>query len=145
MAELMEKVLLDTDILSEYLKGHDQTVVDHAARYARQHRVFTFTSVTVYAIVYGYELKAASGQLQKALTWLSQNEQITPVNADYVAAATIKATARKQGSILELPDCLIAAIAVRLQMPLVTGNSGDFRAIQKTGVKLTLENWRMAT
>ena len=103
----MAKALLDTDILSEYLKGHDQTVANHAARYARQYRVFTFTSVTVYEIVYGLELKAASSQLKKALAWLDQNEQITPINADYLAAATIKATARRQGSILApsgLPD-----------------------------------------
>ena len=45
---------------------------------------------------------------------LEKNEQITPVDVDYLAAATIKGTARKQGSILELPDCLIAAVAVRL-------------------------------
>ena len=138
----MVKALLDTDILSEYLKGHDQTVVGHAARYAEQFGVFTFTSVTVYEIVYGLELKAASTQLNKALAWLNQNEQITPSSADYLAAATIKATARKQGSILELPDCLIAAIAVRLELPLVTGNTEDFKAIQKTGISLTLGNWR---
>src|ERR1039457_3164605 len=105
----MAKALLDTDILSEYLKGHDQTVATHAARYARKHTVFTFTSVTVYEIVYGLELKAASSQLKKALAWLDQNEQITPINADYLAAATIKATARRQGCVFELPDCLIAA------------------------------------
>src|ERR1017187_8017543 len=98
----MGKVLLDTDILSEYLKGHDQTVANHAARYAQQYRVFTFTSVTVYEIVYGLELKTAASQLKKALAWLKQNEQVTPINADYLAAA-VKATARKQGSILELP------------------------------------------
>ena len=69
--------------------------------------------------------------MRSSLAWLNQNEQITPLNADYLAAAAIKATARKQGSILELPDCLIAAIAVRLQMPLVTGNTEDFRAIHK--------------
>jgi len=76
---------------------------------------------------------------------LNQNEQITPSSADYIVAATIKATARRQGSVLELPDCLIAAVAVRLQMPLVTGNTEDFRAIQKTGVKLSIENWREAS
>lgn len=54
----------------------------------------------------------------------------------------MRATARKQGSILELPDCLIAATAVRLGRPLVTGNTEDFRAIQKVGVNLMLENWR---
>ena len=138
----MGKLLLDTDILSEYLKGHDQTVAKNAAAYARQHRVFTFTSVTVYEIVYGLQLKSAASQLKKALAWRDQNEQITPAHADYLAAATTKARARKQGSILELPDCLIAAVAVRLQMPLVTGNTGVVQAIQKTGIDLTIENWR---
>jgi predicted nucleic acid-binding protein len=114
------------------------------AGHARQHTVFTFTSVTVHEIVYGLELKGASGQLAKALAWLNQNEQITPAAADYLAAATIKATARKQGSVVELPDCLIAAVAVRLGLPLVTGNTEDFQAIQKTGSALRIENWRNA-
>ncbi|MFZ0313837.1 MAG: PIN domain-containing protein [Candidatus Korobacteraceae bacterium] len=138
----MVRSILDTDILSEYLKGHDPNVITHAARYAEEHGVFTFTSVTVDEIVYGLELKSASSQLKRALEWLNQNEEITPTSADYVTAATIKATARKHGSVLELPDCLIAAVAVRLERPLVTGNTEDFQAIQETGVNLVLENWR---
>jgi len=43
---------------------------------------------------------------------------------------------------LELPDCLIGAVAVRLHCPLVTGNTEDFEAIQRTGIKLTIRNWR---
>ena len=86
----MTKSLLDTDILSEYLKGHDQNVAKQAARYIEQFGVFTFTSITVYEIVYGLELKAATSQLKKVSAWLNQNEQVTPVAADYVAAATIK-------------------------------------------------------
>jgi predicted nucleic acid-binding protein len=136
------KAILDTDILSEYLKGHNAAVAGRAAGYARDHGVFTFTSVTVYEIVYGLELKGASSQLSKVMAWLKQNEEITPIDADYLAAATIKATARKQGSVVELPDCLIASIAVRLNQPLVTGNTEDFRAIQRTGINLAIENWR---
>jgi len=49
--------------------------------------VFTFTSVTVYEIVYGLELKSALSQLKRALAWLDQNEQITPAAADFIAAA----------------------------------------------------------
>jgi predicted nucleic acid-binding protein len=45
--------------------------------------------------------------LQKALAWLHQNEQITPTADDYLQAAVIKAAARKQGAIVELPDCVI--------------------------------------
>ncbi|HET6843885.1 MAG TPA: PIN domain-containing protein [Candidatus Angelobacter sp.] len=138
----MVKSILDTDILSEYLKGHNPNVVNRASRYAQEHGVFTFTSITVYEIVYGLELKGAYAQVKRASAWLGQNEQITPEAADYVSAAMIKATARKNGLALELPDCLIAAVAVRLNRPLVTGNTQDFEAIQKTGVHLVLENWR---
>lgn len=130
----MVKSILDTDILSEYLKGHHPNVVRRAQRYAQEHGVFTFTSVTVHEIVFGLELKSASSQLKRALEWLHRNEEITPVSEDYLAAATIKATARKRGSALELPDCLIAAVAVRLNRPLITGNTEDFRAIRATGV-----------
>lgn len=136
------KSILDTDILSEYLKGHDPVVVAHAARYAKEFNVFTFTIVTVYEIVYGLELKGARSQLKKVQAWLSRNEAITPIADDYIVAATVRARARNQGSILELPDCLIAVIAVRCDQPLVTGNIRDFRAIQKTGINLVLENWR---
>ena len=136
------KVILDTDILSEYFKGHNASVAGRAASYAHDHGVFTFTSVTVYEIAYGLELKGALSQLKKVLAWLKQNEEITPLDADYLAAATIKPTARKQGYVVELPDCLIAAVAVRLNRPLVTGNTNDFVTIQKTGINLTFENWR---
>lgn len=138
----MTKVILDTDMLSEYLKGHNRNVVRHAADYAREYGVFTFTSVTVHEIVYGLELKDATRQLAKALEWLHQNEEITPVAADYLSAATIKSGARKQGATVELPDCLIAAAAVRLGLPLVTGNTEDFHAVQKTGIQLSILNWR---
>jgi predicted nucleic acid-binding protein len=76
------------------------------------------------------------------MAWLKQNEEITPIDTDYLAAASIKAAARKQGSVVELPDCLIASIAVRLDRPLVTGNTDDFRMIRKAGINLLIENWR---
>jgi predicted nucleic acid-binding protein len=75
---------------------------------------------------------------------LNQNEQITPAADDYLVAASIKATLRKQGSMVELSDSLIAAVAVRLSLPLVTGNAEDFQAIQKTGIALRIKNWREA-
>lgn len=83
----MDRCILDTDILSEYLKGHN--------------------SVTVYEIVYGLDPRQS-----------------------HAARAP-----------LELTDCLIAA-AVRLGRPLVTGNTDDLQAIQKTGAKLIIDNWR---
>ncbi len=138
----MEKCILDTDILSEYLKGHDSVVIGHATQYAHEHRAFSFTSVTVYEIVYGLQVKGATAQLQKVSAWLRKNDEIAPVAEDYLAAASIRAKATRQGTPLELADCLIAAVAVRLGRALVTGNTDDFRAIQKTGVRLIIDNWR---
>jgi predicted nucleic acid-binding protein len=141
----MVRSILDTDILSEYLKGHHPNVIAQAAKYAHEHGVFTFTSVTVYEIIFGLELKGAFAQMKKAMAWLDQNEQITPTSADYLSAAKIKASARKNGVVVELPDCLIASVAVRLAMPLITGNTEDFEAIQRTGINLTIQNWRKAS
>ena len=138
----MTECILDTDILSEYLKGHDGNVIRHATRYQAEHGVFTFTSVTVHEIVFGLEFKAATVQLQKALAWLQQNEELTPSAEDYVEAGKIRAAAHRNGITLELPDCLIAASAVRLDMPIVTGNTADFEKIHRTGVPLRLQNWR---
>lgn len=73
---------------------------------------------------------------------LNQNEEITPPAADYRSAATITATAAKQGSTVEFPDCLISAVAVRLDRLLATVNTDPFEAIQRTGIKLTIENLR---
>jgi len=77
-------------------------------------------------IAYGLEIEGATTQLRKFLAWIDPNERITPIAADYRATATIKAGARKPGSVLELPDCLIAAVAARFGRPLVTGNPEGF-------------------
>ncbi len=61
----MEKCILDTDILSKYLKGHDTVVTGRAAQYAHEHRVLSFTSVTVYEIVYGLEVKGQTLNFKK--------------------------------------------------------------------------------
>src|ERR1700727_510160 len=73
---------------------------------------------------------------------VEQERQITPTADDYHQAAVSKANARKQGSILQLTDCLIAAVAVRLGLTLVTGNTEDFQAIHRTGIALVIESWR---
>lgn len=79
----MDKCILDTDILSEYFKGHNSVVIGRAAQYANEHRIFSFTSVTVYEILYGL-LKGAAAQLQKISTWLRQNDEIAPVAEERV-------------------------------------------------------------
>ncbi len=59
----MRKVLLDADILSEYLKAHDESAAWQGEAYLRVHPFFTFTSITVYEITYGLRVKNADRQL----------------------------------------------------------------------------------
>ena len=91
----MRKSILDTDILSEYLKGHDRNVAKRAEAYAQIYGVFSFTSVTVYGVVYGLEWKSAFTQLRKALRWIQLNEEIVPQAADFLVAASMKAASAK--------------------------------------------------
>lgn len=139
---MIAKAILDTDILAEFFKGHNPDVASHASQYLREHGVLSFTSVTVYEIVYGLEVKGAVSQLSKVKAWFEQNEEFTPTDSDFLTVATIRATARRQGYVVELPDCLIASISVRLGRTLVTGNTEDFKSIQRTGFNLVFENWR---
>ena len=140
----MRKDILDTDILSEYLKGKDESVARKGRAYAELYDQFTFTSVTVFEIIRGLEEKGAATQVAKALTWLEQNEQIVPTAEDYLTAARTIAKAKRMGRVVELPDSLIAAVASRIGAPLVTGNTADFENIQNTGLFLEIENWRLA-
>ena len=117
-------------------------VTGRAAQYAHEHGVFSFTSVSVHEILYGLELKGATAQTQRMGAWLGRNNEIAPVPADYTGAASIRARAARHGATLEMADCLIAAVALRLERPLVTGNTDDFRAIQNTGAPLVVDNWR---
>jgi predicted nucleic acid-binding protein len=117
-------------------------VTGRAAQYAHEHGVFSFTSVSVHEILYGLELKGATAQMQRAGVWLRRNKEVAPAPADYAGAASVRARAARQGAPLEMADCLIAAVALRLVRPLVIGNTDDFRAIQNRGAPLVIDNWR---
>jgi predicted nucleic acid-binding protein len=138
----MRKVILDTDMLCEYWKGRDRAVEGHAAAYLQAHWMFTFTSVSAYEIVQGFRAKGAESQLCLALSWLQRNEEIEPTGADYRWAASTMASAKKLGLAGGLTTCLKAAVAVRLELPIVTGTALTYEPILKTGAPLELQDWR---
>ena len=45
----MNKALLDTDILSEIIKGDDRTVASHATQYRRAFGLYTLSSISVFS------------------------------------------------------------------------------------------------
>jgi predicted nucleic acid-binding protein len=41
-----------------------------------------------------------------------------------------------------MPDVMIAAIALRASVPIVTGNVAHFEQVRAAGYQLVIENWR---
>jgi tRNA(fMet)-specific endonuclease VapC len=60
----MAPVLIDTDTLSEVIKGHDHVVVEQAAMYLTKHKHFTFSIITRYEILRGLLAKRANRQIE---------------------------------------------------------------------------------
>lgn len=104
--------------------------------------MMSVTSVSVYEVVRGLELKSAHAQASRFLAWADRNEVICPDAEDFLTAARVAAAASRLGRSVELADSLIAAVAGRLRLPLVTGNTADYQAIQAKGFVLDLINWR---
>jgi predicted nucleic acid-binding protein len=47
----MNRVLLDTDILSDFLRGHNGNVIRRAQAYMGEHGRLTLSAVTVFEVV----------------------------------------------------------------------------------------------
>ena len=138
----MQKIVLDTDIVSEILKGRDLHVLERANTYSSNFSKFTFTSVTLLEILYGLERIDAKVQIQRAEALFSVNEEIVPDSGDYRLAATIAGSLDKSGKTIGLADPLIAACAIRRGLTIATGNVSHFGFIRKVGYHLQIENWR---
>ena len=141
----MRRAILDTDILSESIKGYDPIVLRNARAYASEHGQFETTSVSVHEVLFGLSRKAASAQAAHFHAWIARNVEHMPLPGDYRFAADIRGAAQMRGRTLEMADCLIAAVAHRLDLPLVTGNLAHYEAMRDAGLTLNLQNWRLVS
>jgi tRNA(fMet)-specific endonuclease VapC len=57
-------------------------------------------------------------------------------------AGRINADLERAGRIIGMPDVMVAAIALRGRVPVVTGNVAHFEQVRATGYELAIENWR---
>lgn len=140
----MQRVLLDSDIVSVVLKGKNAGVEKHKTAYVAVFHQFTFTSATLLEVLYGYERVQAHAQIKRAETLFAANEEIVPATEDYRLAATIAGALDRQGTTIGLIDLLIAACAIRRGYGVATGNTAHFEFIRKLGYSFRVENWRDA-
>lgn len=138
----MQKLVLDSDTVSEILKGRNAQVVRRAIVYQQEHPRFSITSATILEILYGYERIQAHAQIRRAESLFSENEEIVPGAPEYRLAATIAGALDRQGTTIGLMDPLIAACAIRRGWGIASGNTLHYEFIRRLGYDFPLENWR---
>lgn len=137
----MDDTLLDTDVLSEILKGRNAQVAATGDRYLAEHGRFTFSAITFYEVLRGLRASAATRSLDKFLE-LANESEILPVALPVLKrAADLWVEAMQGGYPRNDADLIIAATAVEAQRILATGNTEHFGWIHG----LTLADWRSAS
>jgi tRNA(fMet)-specific endonuclease VapC len=139
----LNKALLDTDILSEIIKGVDPIVAGHATIYCRSFGHYTLSAISVMEIVQGFQKNQSTRRLNAFLALLAAQEVIEFGKPDGELAGRIAGELERVGRPIGAADSMIAAIALGQGLELVTGNTAHFQRVQQIGYPLTLKNWRI--
>jgi tRNA(fMet)-specific endonuclease VapC len=139
---MSQRVLLDSDILSDIIKGINPNVVAKARAYGQQFGLLDFTSSSVLEILHGLYHKGAPAKIQRAEALFAMNNEVVPDRDDYRLGAQIAGALASQGTPIGIIDPLIAACAIRRGFGVATANTDHFTYIQNAGYSLSLENWR---
>ncbi len=132
----MRPALVDTDILSEFLRG-TEIVVDNAKKYLENYDSINFSIITYYEILNGLLYKDARKQLKRFSDFAELNKILPLTLSATRQAAEIHANLRKKGEPIGHTDCLIAGIALTNNLHLVTNNIDHFKRIEG----LEIVNW----
>jgi tRNA(fMet)-specific endonuclease VapC len=138
----MPKVLLDTDILSGILKCRDVPLARWALVYQETYGRFTTSTITVVEIAKGFQRIERYDALTQFLASMPLLE-VLPLDVEAaVVAGRIYGDLERAGQPIGRADPMIAGIAIRHGLPLVTGNRNHFQRVQQLGYALKLEDWR---
>ncbi|MDQ3813824.1 MAG: type II toxin-antitoxin system VapC family toxin [Armatimonadota bacterium] len=133
----MPRSLLDTDTLSEIMKGRNPLALQKASQYLAQYGVLTFSLMTRYEILRGLKAKNATAQLA-AFDRRCRNSDVLRIDDSIIVqAADLYADLKQRGQLISDADLIIAATALAHGLALVTTNTAHFNRIQG----LTLDCW----
>lgn len=133
----MNKALIDTDILSYYLKGNKDVII-HFEEYLNKYNVLEISIITYYEIVSGLQAKNALKQLSVFEDFVAENNVLPLTKKSTQISAKIYGELRKVGNTVDDIDLLIAGIAIENKLTLITNNSSHFGRIPK----LKTDNWK---
>ena len=133
----MNRVLIDTDILSYYFKG-DKRVLSNFETYLGYYELIEISIITYYEIVGGLLAKNALKQLSVFEDFVAENIVIPMTESSAKISAELYSTLRQQGKTVDDIDLLIAGVAIDNDLTLVTNNENHFNRIYG----LQIQNWK---
>lgn len=132
----MKPAMLDTDILSEFLRGNSN-VLESVKKYLDEYRFINISVITYYEIQNGLLYKDAKKQLTKFEEFISLTNVI-PLNVSMSKkAAEIQAYLQRKGIEIGHTDTLIAGMAIVNKLQLITNNTEHFKRVKE----LDYDNW----
>lgn len=132
----MNRALIDTDILSYFLKGNS-TVTQNFKKYLEHYDLIEISLITYYEITGGLLAKNALKQLNIFEEFIAENLVIPITERSAKISGELYSTLRQSGKTVDDIDLLIAGIAIENEMLLITNNESHFDRIP--GLKI--QNW----
>ena len=132
----MKPSMLDTDVLSEFLRGNSK-VIKKVDEHLQEFGFVSLSIITYYEILNGLLYKDAKKQMAKFESFASLNKIIPLTLRTVKISASIQAEMKKKGTEIGHTDTLIAGIAIANEMQLVTNNTDHFNRIKG----LDISNW----
>lgn len=129
----MEPSLIDTDILSMFLRGR-KPISQCFDTYLQEYPQINFSIITYYEIASGLEYKDAKRQLERFTEFVQYNNMLLLTRQSANISAEIYARLRKQGNLIDDIDLLIAGIALENNLSVVTHNTQHFKRIDGLAV-----------
>ena len=130
----MRKYLLDTNIISYYLKGFDSL----KKKLSENVDLLAISIISYYEIVSGLQSINANKRITEFENFCELIDIINLDKASISASCKIYADLKKTGRLIDDIDILIAGIALSNNLVMVTDNTEHFKRIG--GLKV--ENWR---
>jgi predicted nucleic acid-binding protein len=134
----MKSSMLDTDVLSEFLRGNPK-VIAKVAEHLNEYGLVSLSIITYYEILNGLLYKDAKKQLVKFEAFIQLNKVIPLTLPMAKTAAAIQADLRQKGTEIGHTDTLIAGIAITSELQLITNNTNHFKRIKG----LEIDNWTL--
>ena len=129
----MQKSLVDTDILSEYLRGKNEKVLRNAEAYLRAHRRFSISVLTLFEVVRGRHQARQFERVTQFLDW-TKGAELVPFDSECARlGGEIAGTLLRSGTTVGVADVLIAATAIVHKLTLVTGNVDHYQRMRSFG------------